>query len=111
MIPGLRDGLKKVKVLSLTLVYMYRIFAKDFKVYMFSRRNNLPNGFFTRDMVENIVRAMDLLNITHANILGISQGGMIAQCIAIQYPEKVKKLVLAVISSQPNDTMKISLNF
>lgn len=90
---------------------MYKMFAKDYRVYMFSRRNNLYNDFSTSDMANDIAKYMDLLNISSADFLGISQGGMIAQCVAIQHPEKVNKLVLAVASSKVNNIMEESLNF
>lgn len=111
MIPGLGDGMKTVKGMALPLAYMYKSFAKDFKVYVFSRRNDLPYGFTTSDMAEDIVRMMELLNISSADFLGISQGGMIAQCVAIQHPEKVKKLVLAVTSSKPNHIMEETVKY
>lgn len=37
---------------------------------------------------------MNALGIPRANVLGISMGGMIAQELVLNYPEKVKKLVL-----------------
>lgn len=111
VIPGLGDGIKTVKGLALPLAYMYKTFAKDYKVYMFSRRNNLYDGFSTSNMADDIAQSMDLLNISSADFLGVSQGGMIAQCVAIQYPEKVNKLILAVTSSKANNTIEETLNF
>jgi len=37
---------------------------------------------------------MDALDIKNAHILGISMGGLIAQQVAISYPEKVRSLIL-----------------
>jgi len=37
---------------------------------------------------------MDALGVSRANVLGISMGGMIAQELVLNYPEKVKKVVL-----------------
>ncbi len=103
IIPGLGDGLRTVKGMAIPLALMYKKFAKEYTVYMFSRRNNLTNGFTTQDMAQDIAQAMNLLNISNADILGVSQGGMIAQGIAINNPEKVNKLVLAVTSSKTNE--------
>ena len=103
IIPGLGDGLRTVKGMAIPLAFMYKKFAKEYTVYIFSRRNNLTNGFTTQDMAQDIAKAMNLLNISNADILGVSQGGMIAQCMAINNPEKVNKLVLAVTSSKSNE--------
>ena len=103
IIPGLGDGLRTVKGMAIPLAFMYKKFAKEYTVYIFSRRNNLTNGFTTQDMAQDIVKVMNLLNISNADILGVSQGGMIAQCIAINNPERVNKLVLAVTSSKSNE--------
>lgn len=106
MIPGLGDGLKTVKGTVLTLSVMYKCFTKEYTVFSFSRKNKLEEGYSTRDMAADIAKAMELLDIPKADVLGVSQGGMISQYLAIDFPEKVNKLVLAVTISKPNDTMK-----
>lgn len=111
IIPGLGDGLRTVKGMALPLAYTYRIFARDYKVYIFSRRNGLKSGFSTSDMADDIVKSMKLLNIPAADFMGVSQGGMIAQCVAVNHPEAVKKLVLAVTSSKLNSLMERNLNY
>ena len=103
MIPGLGDGTRTVKGMAIPLAFTYRQFAKEYKVYIFSRRNELTDGFSTRDMAQDIVSAMDVLEIKRADILGISQGGMIAECIAIHNPKKVNKLVLCVTAGRANN--------
>ena len=88
---------------------MYREFAKDFTVYAFSRKNVLPNGYTTRDMARDQVEAMDQLGIQKADIFGVSMGGMIAQHLAIDYPEKVDKLILTVTSARTNPILGESI--
>lgn len=102
MIPGLGDGLTTVKGMAVPMAVTYRMYAKDYKVYVFSRKNNLEEGYSTRDMAKDQAKAMQELGINKAKVLGISQGGMIAQYLAIDYPELVEKLVLAVTSSKQN---------
>jgi pimeloyl-ACP methyl ester carboxylesterase len=51
-------------------------------------------GLFARDTVG----LLDRLNIGQAHILGVSMGGMIAQEIALNYPERVRSLVLCCTS-------------
>lgn len=110
MLPGLGDGLQTVKGTALPMAWMYRAFAKDFTVYMFSRNNQLPEGCTTRDMARNLKDAMDLLGIQKAHILGVSMGGMIAQWLAIDHPEKVGKLILVVTSARPNPILNESIH-
>ena len=107
IIPGLGDALKTVKGSAVTFALMYKLFAKDYKVYVFSRKNKLKQDCSTRDMATDLADVMNQLNITKAFVLGVSQGGMIAQYLAIDYPELVEKLVLAVTLCQPNETFPI----
>ena len=106
IIPGLGDALKTVKGSAVTFALMYKLFAKDYKVYVFSRKNKLKQDCSTRDMATDLADVMNQLNITKAFVLGVSQGGMIAQYLAIDYPELVEKLVLDVTLCQPNETSK-----
>ena len=102
MLPGLGDGLRSMKGTALPMAFMYREFSKDFTVYAFSRKNALPEGYTTRDMARDQAEAMEQLGIGCADIFGVSMGGMIAQYLAIDYPEKVNRLILTVTSARPN---------
>lgn len=110
MLPGLGDGLRSMKGTALPTAFMYRVFAKDFTVYAFSRKNVLPVGYTTRDMARDQAGAMEQLGIGCADIFGVSMGGMIAQHLAIDYPEKVNKLILTVTSSRPNPILTESID-
>ena len=109
MLPGLGDGLRSIKGTALPMAFMYREFAKDFTVYAFSRKEALPEGYTTRDMARDQAQAMEQLGIGQADIFGVSMGGMIAQYLAIDYPEKVGKLVLTVTSPRPNPLLRSSI--
>ena len=102
MLPGLGDGLQTVKGTALPMALMYRQFSKDYTVYMFSRKNVLPDGYTTRDMARDQAKAMERLGIEKADVVGVSMGGMIAQWLAVDHPEKVNKLILVVTSAKPN---------
>lgn len=102
MLPGLSDGLSTVKGMAIPLAIMYRAYAKHYKVYVFSRKQLLKKDCSTRDMAKDQAEAMEELGLFKADIIGISQGGMIAQYIAIDYPNMVNKLVLAVTLSKQN---------
>ena len=109
MLPGLGDGLRSMKGTALPMAFMYRVFARDFTVYAFGRKNALPEGYTTRDMARDQAEAIEQLGIQKADIFGVSMGGMIAQYLAIDYPEKVNKLILTVTSSRPNPILTESI--
>ena len=109
MLPGLGDGLMTVKGKALPMAAMYRIFSRAFTVYMFSRRNNLSPGDTTRSMARDTAQAMHALGIEKADVLGVSMGGMIAQHLAADYPEKVRRLVLAVTCACANPVLEASV--
>ncbi len=106
MIPGLGDALKTVKGSADIFAVAYRKFTKDFTVYIFGRKSPVEDGYSTRDMARDEAEAMKTLGISKASVMGVSQGGMIAQYFAIDYPGMVEKLVLAVTLSRPNDTVR-----
>ena len=55
------------------------------------------------DMADDGIKLLESLNIDKAHILGTSMGGMIAQIISAQYPEKVKSFTLiASTASTPS---------
>lgn len=114
IIPGLGDGLQTVKGMAMPFLITYRILAKRYKIYVFSRINELRQGYTTRDMAADVAESMEVLNITNAHVMGISQGGMIAQWLVVDFPKKVQKLILAVttakLSNQGRERISCWLN-
>ena len=104
IIPGL--SLKRIKGAGYSLAYMYKLFAEDFRVYIFDRKEAISEGYTVREIAEDTADAMKALGITKACVCGVSQGGMIVQYLAIDYPELIEKLVLAVTLSRQNETVK-----
>lgn len=102
VLPGLSDGLATVKGKALVLSPPYRKYLRDVTVYMFSRKNAMPEGYTIEAMADDQAEAMDRLGIGRAGVLGVSQGGMIAQSLAIRHPERVEKLMLAVTAPYAN---------
>lgn len=101
LIPGL--SFKTVRKFAEPLAFMYRIFAKDFQVYAFDRKRDISMGYSIKQMADELAEAMEKLGISDACVIGISQGGMISQYLAIHYPHLVHKLVLGVTMSRLND--------
>lgn len=104
LLPGLSDGLETVEGKALLLAKPYTLFFERWTVYLFSRKNELPAGTTIRDMAEDQAKAMRALGIGRADVMGVSQGGMIAQELAIGHPELVEKLVLAVTAPRANES-------
>lgn len=81
-------------------------FKKYFRVITFDNRGTGKSGkpagpYTTKMMADDAVKLMDYLGIKKAHILGTSMGGMIAQELAINYPQRVMKLVLASTYARP----------
>ena len=104
LIQGL--GLRGVKGAGTDLSRMFRIFRQDFRIYVFDRRDPLPDGFTAKEMADDLARCMEQLGISRADVIGISQGGMLALCLALDHPELVDRLVLGVTSSRTNDMIR-----
>ena len=74
-------------------------FKKHYSVITFDPRSvgktsrpKEPYGF--RALADDVVGLMDCLDIEKADVLGHSMGGLVAQELAIDYPDRVLKLVL-----------------
>ena len=106
IIPGLGDGVQTVKGKAQLFSLSYRLLAKHYKIYVFSRINELRQGYTTRDMAADVAEAMETLNLDAAYVMGISQGGMIAQWLAVDFPERVQRLILAVTTAKPSQLAK-----
>ena len=81
--------------------------SKHFKLILFDNRGagrtDLSKREYTmRLFADDTAGLMNALGISKAHILGMSMGGMIAQELAINYPQKVSKLILCSTSSQPS---------
>ncbi|MFA6282203.1 MAG: alpha/beta hydrolase [Candidatus Omnitrophota bacterium] len=84
-----------------------------FQVVIFDNRgcgrSDLGISEFTiQKMAEDTMGLLDFLKIKQAHILGHSMGGYIAQELAINYPERIGKLILestAPVSSQRNNIL------
>jgi len=90
-------------------IFQRRFFRKHFRVITFDNRGvgrtGKPAGPYSiRVMAEDTLGLMDCLGIEKAHILGVSMGGYIAQELAINHPERVRKLVLGCTYSHQDET-------
>src|SRR5690349_18820713 len=73
--------------------------SRRFRVITFDNRGvgrsrGLAPAYTTEALADDAVAVLDALEITEANVYGLSLGGMVAQQIALRYPRRVHSLVL-----------------
>jgi len=78
---------------------MVQELSKKFKLVMFDNRGagrtDVSDRRYTIKLfADDTAGLMDALGISRAHVIGVSMGGMIAQELVLNYPEKVEKLVL-----------------
>lgn len=79
---------------------MQRSLARRFTMVTYDNRgggfSTCPRGPYTaRQLAEDAVALLDALSIPKTHVFGVSLGGMIAQELALGWPERVDRLVLA----------------
>jgi pimeloyl-ACP methyl ester carboxylesterase len=77
-----------------------RPLAARYRVVAFDNRgvggSDIPPGPYTvTDMAEDAVAVLDAAGLRTAHVIGTSLGGMIAQEVALDFPDRVDRLVLA----------------
>lgn len=74
--------------------------AEDFRVVTFDNRgigeSDVPPGPYTvEELAADAASVLDAAEVERAHVVGTSLGGMVAQEVAISFPERVGRLVLA----------------
>ncbi len=107
ILPGLtiKDAFASPGALAMS----YKAFREDFDVTIIGRRRTLPDGYGIRQMAADTMRIIDALGIGEFKVLGISQGGMIAQVMALTDPQRVRRMALACTFARENEHF-ITLN-
>ena len=97
ILPGL--SVQSVMLSAEAVAAAYASFAEDYTIYVFDRRETLPETYSVLEMARDTAEAMKALGLKDTYLFGASQGGMMALVIAIEYPALVKKLVLGSTSA------------
>ena len=97
ILPGL--SVQSVMGSADAVAQAYDALAQDYTIYLFDRRETLPETYSVLEMARDTAEAMKALGLRDTYLFGASQGGMMALVIAIEYPELVKKLVLGSTSA------------
>ncbi|MBR7072871.1 MAG: alpha/beta hydrolase, partial [Eubacterium sp.] len=90
ILPGL--SVQSVIPSAASIEKQYEIFCSEYTVYLFDRREDIPEKYSVSDMAADTARAIKELGLSDICLFGVSQGGMIALIIAAEYPNLVKKL-------------------
>lgn len=101
ILPGV--SVRSVLFSAMAIESAYCCFTAEYTVYLFDRRNDMPQDYTIRQMADDTAEVMTALGIGSANVFGTSQGGMMAMCLAIDHPELVGKLVLASTAARMSD--------
>lgn len=90
--------------------FMLRVFgqfkhiSKSYVVYVLGRKSELPEGYTTRDMAEDYAEVIrDEFDGGPMDVMGMSYGGLIAQHLAADHPELIRRLVIAISVYQFSD--------
>lgn len=69
-------------------------FINDYKIYLIDSLKKVPENYSIEEMAEDTYKTIKEIWIETCNIFWASQGWMIAQCIAINHPDLIEKLIL-----------------
>lgn len=84
----------------------YDLFTEQYTIYLFEREKRLEVGTSVKDMADSIFAELMARGISYTDVYGVSQGGMIALCLAAYHPELVGKMVLCSSQCKATPRMK-----
>ncbi len=61
-----------------------------------------PGPYAIPELAGDVVAALDTLGLERVDLLGLSMGGFVAQELALAWPERVRRLVLALTARRPS---------
>lgn len=78
-----------------------QVIAADFQAH--GRTNDIDDRpLSTANLVSDVVALLDHLEIDRADVFGYSIGGAVTLALAIQHPERVRKVVVSSVSFHPD---------
>ena len=103
-------NITRLRNTSSSLTKRYEPYAKNFRLYFVDRRDPVPEHMTVEEIADDVYRAVKELGIDRAYVVGNSQGGMIAQYLALNHPDLVEKLVLNVTTAETNPVLKANVD-
>ena len=98
ILPGL--SVQSVMLSAEAVREAYAVMERDFTVYVFDRRRELPPAYPVSQMAEDTARALRALGLRDVCLFGASQGGMMAMCLSAAHPELVRRLALGSTAAE-----------
>jgi esterase len=95
LIHGLFGSLENLNMVAKTLAKHYCVTSIDVRNHGSSFHQQ---GMSYDDLAQDVINLLDHLTIQHCHMLGHSMGGKIAMQIALNYAERIQKLVIADIA-------------
>lgn len=95
LIHGLFGSLENLGMVAKPLSEHYQVISVDVRNHGNSFHENSMNY---SELAFDVIQVLDHLDIAQADFLGHSMGGKIAMQIALSFPERVKKLIVADIA-------------
>ena len=92
ILPGI--SIQSVLPMAASVEKQYELFCRDYTVYLFDRREDMPEEYSVYDMARDTAGAIEKLALCDICLFGVSQGGMMAILIAADYPQIVSRLAL-----------------
>ena len=97
ILPGL--SVQGVMGAAEAIAEAYAFMEDEFTIYVFDRREDVPPVYTVEDMARDTAAAFRILGLKDICLFGASQGGMMAQVIAIEEPDLIERLVLGSTAS------------
>ena len=96
ILPGV--SLKPVTENAAAVAAAYAPLQADYTVYLLDRRTDLPPDTTVQTLAADTVTVLRHLGVEKADFFGVSQGGMMALCMALDFPKIVHSVVVGSAS-------------
>ncbi len=106
LIHGLFGSYENLGVIARALQDKFQIINLDLRNHGRSAHNDQMTYPL---MAEDVLETLDALGLTQVSVLGHSMGGKVAMQLALQAPQRVKKLILADISPVVNEPRHLGI--
>ena len=101
VIPGM--GFRPISSSPEGFVNAFSSFLDEYTIYLFDRKQNMDDDYSIKDRSDDIIDACKKLGLKNLYVYGASMGGFITQHMCIDYPEMIKKAVIASASYYLNE--------